>query len=593
MPGSAVPAIVGVVLLSLVGLLAMLAEWRSTEARWFAALNLCLAATTALGAASTSTPFAAPARALALGKAANGTAALAFVAFYLQLWAIGGASGHPSVQRLRRFIWPVLGITLVSGALCAATSLVVEGEVWRPGSGYGPTFGPALWPVLGTILVVGTWAVRLVVAIYRHGPPRQRREVVWIAVGVLLFDLTGMVLLVMVLPRLGAPTAPWAPTSLAGGSVVMLGAMVLTRQRELEARDSQRSWSRRAPPQPSPGGGGGSSCRACSTCGAMLTPSVTMAHCPLDGGEMSDGDDPWPGRTVDDRFSIEVLLGSGGMGRVYRARHLRLGGPIAVKLLNADLAADRRTVERFAREARAAMRIRSPHVVTVHDFGEIPPGIPFLSMEAIEGQSLNLLLASGARLTRPSVALLGVQVARGLVAAHAEGVIHRDLKPDNVLITRSAAGDVAKIVDFGLAKIIGDQPGGVDLTTMGRVFGTPAYISPEQASGRGASAKSDAYALGVILYRARTGRKPFDGSPLELLARHISDEPPPLGDDPIDRLILSLLAKSPAARPDAGAVVESLTRFTNGERLLLIDAARLEQPAAMDPTLPVTPKADA
>jgi serine/threonine-protein kinase len=307
---------------------------------------------------------------------------------------------------------------------------------------------------------------------------------------------------------------------------------------------------------------------------------------------MLDGVDPWPGRTIDDRFTIEALLGAGGMGRVYRARHLRLNLPVAIKLLNADLAADRRTVERFAREARAAMRIRSPHVVTVHDLGEIPPGIPFLTMEVIEGTSLNVLLADGARLTAPSVARLGVQLARALATAHGEGVIHRDLKPDNVLIARSGAGEVAKIVDFGLAKIMGEQFTGGDMTTMGRVFGTPAYISPEQASGRGSDAKSDIYSLGVVLYRARAGRKPFDGSALELLAAHIGAAPPPLGDDPLDRLILTLLGKSPGERPDAAAVIASFERFTDGQSGFVIDTREREQRTAMDPTLPVTPKLD-
>jgi hypothetical protein len=593
MSGSTVPAIIGVVLLFLVGALALLAEWRSTEARWFSVLNFCLAATTALGAASAATSYGHGARALALGKAANGTASLAFAALYLQLSAIGRATNHASVERLRRFTRPAVAISFVAGALNIATPWIIAGTVWKPGSGYVPTFGPALLPLFGVVVVVAAWTVSMVVAIYRHGSARQRREVAWIAVGVLLFDLAGMVLLAMVLPRLGLPTLQWAPTSLAAGSIVMLGAMVLTRQHELEARDSQKSWGARPRPRALAAAGVDEpSCRACSTCGAMLTPSVAMVHCPLDGGEMRDGVDPWPGRTIDDRFHIERLLGSGGMGRVYRARHLKLDVPVALKLLNADLAADRRTVERFAREARAAMRIRSLHVVTVHDFGEIPPGIPFLTMEVIEGVSLNVLLADGARLTAPSVALLAVQLARGLVAAHAEGVIHRDLKPDNVLIVRSAAGDIAKVVDFGLAKIIGEQFAGAELTTMGRVFGTPAYISPEQASGRGSDAKSDVYALGVILYRARAGRKPFDGSALELLAAHIGVAPPPLGDHPLDRLILTLLQKSAADRPDATALIGSFERFTEGATALAIDTRAPEPRTAMDPTLPVTPKSD-
>ena len=324
----------------------------------------------------------------------------------------------------------------------------------------------------------------------------------------------------------------------------------------------------------------------------MVTPSAAMAHCPLDGGEIRDGADPWPGQTIDERFDIEALLGAGGMGRVYRARHRKLELPVAVKLLNADLAADRRTVERFAREARAAMRIRSPHVVIVHDFGEIPPGIPFLTMEVIDGRSLNVLLAGGAKLTAPSVALLAVQIARGLVAAHAEGVIHRDLKPDNVLVVRAGGGDVAKIVDFGLAKIVGDELGGGELTTMGRVFGTPAYIAPEQASGRGSNVRSDVYALGVILYRARSGRKPFEGSALELLAAHIGSPPPPLGDEPLDRLILSLMEKSPEARPDAAAVVERFERFTQGATALALDRGVASSRSVMDPTLPATPGGD-
>ena len=589
MPGSVVPAIVGVVLLFLVGALALLAEWRSSEARWFAALNLSLAATTALGSTSTSTAYGHAARALAFGKAADAASAVAFAALFLQLSALARAATHTSVQRMRKLVAPAVALSLAGGVVCAATPWVVAGEVWQPGSGYVPTFGPASWPLVVVIAALVSWTIAMVVALYRHGSPRQRREVAWIAVGVLLFDIAGMVLLALVLPRLGAMTVQWAPTSLAAGSIVMLGAMVLTRQRELEARDSQKSLGRR-PRAQAASAAGEPSCRACASCGAMLTPSVAMAHCPLDGGEMIEGADPWPGQVIDGRFHVEALLGAGGMGRVYRARHLRLAVPVALKLLNGDLAADRRTVERFAREARAAMRIRSPHIVTVHDFGEIPPGIPFLTMEAIDDTSLNALLAGGARLTAPSVALLAVQIARGLAAAHAQGVIHRDLKPDNVLVLRGAGADVAKIVDFGLAKIVGEQLVGGDVTTMGRVFGTPAYISPEQASGRGSSAKSDIYALGVILYRARAGRKPFDGSPLELLAAHIGRTPPPLGDDALDRLILRLLDKSADARPDALAVIASFERFVGGVGVLALDGGARDVRTLMDPTLPAPPK---
>jgi serine/threonine protein kinase len=155
---------------------------------------------------------------------------------------------------------------------------------------------------------------------------------------------------------------------------------------------------------------------------------------------------------------------------------------------------------------------------------------------------------------------------------------------------RASGGDVAKIVDFGLAKIVGEPFPGGDVTTMGRVFGTPAYIAPEQASGRGATDKSDIYALGVMLYRARAGRKPFDGSALELLAAHIGQTPPPLGDEPLDRLILSLLTKSPEARPGADAVIARFLPLAAGATLLALDGASPAPRGMMDPTLPATPK---
>jgi serine/threonine-protein kinase len=188
------------------------------------------------------------------------------------------------------------------------------------------------------------------------------------------------------------------------------------------------------------------------------------------------------------------------------------------------------------------------------------------------------------------VALLAVQLGRGLVAAHGQGVIHRDLKPDNVLVARVGGSDVAKIVDFGLAKIVGEAFAGGDMTTVGRVFGTPAYIAPEQAGGRAATDKSDVYALGCILYRARSGRKPFEGSALELLAAHIGQVPPPLGDEPLDRLILSLLVKSPESRPSADAVIEQFLPLTGDATELARDGAKSPARTLMDPTLPAPPK---
>jgi len=567
MPGTVVPAIVGSILLLLVGFLALLAERRSPVARWFALLNICLAATSALAATSN----ASHRHALIFARLASGAATLALASLHLQLAALARDIERPSVRWLLRLRGVVVLNSLIAGALSAF------------GLGYGPTFGPILPVVLTLVALVGVWAIALMFALYRHGDQRQRREVLWTGLGVVVFDFAGMVVLSMVLPRFGMPTAAWAPTALAAGSVVMLFSMVLTRHLTLEELESHRSggsW-RRIKESPSgavlePG------CRACATCGAMLAPRAEAAYCPLDGGPIRAGADPWPGRTIDDRFTIEKLIGAGGMGRVYRARHLRLGTGLAIKLLNADLAADRNAAERFVREARAAMRIRSPHVVIVHDLGELPQGIPFLTMELLNGVPLSSLLDGDRKLPAATVAELGRQLAIGLAAAHAEGIVHRDLKPSNVIITLDGERDVAKIVDFGLAKIADERAESGELTTIGRVFGTPGYIAPEQAAGRAADHKSDVYSLGVILYRARAGRRPFEGGALELLAKHIAHTPPPLGAHPLDQLIMRMLAKDPAVRPAAHDLVVLLGQHCDGEARLI---GTVTPSPATDPTL--------
>jgi serine/threonine protein kinase len=362
---------------------------------------------------------------------------------------------------------------------------------------------------------------------------------------------------------------------LSVGLVLLAALVVVTRRRPTIALPPITQ----APPAPS--------CRACSRCGAILGKRSEAAHCPLDGGAIIEAPDPWPGRILDERLYVEELIGLGGMGRVYRARHERLGTKVALKLLNAELASDKSAVDRFAREARASMRIRSPHVVSVHDLGELPPGIPYLTMELIEGVSLSRLLSSGRRLTAPSVAMLGRQLAAGLAVAHAEHVLHRDLKPDNVLIARNADSDIAKIVDFGLSKIV-DELGRDDAdTTVGRVFGTPGYISPEQAVGQPAEARSDIYSLGVLLYRARAGRKPFEGSLLELLQNHVHSAPPPLGDSELDALIMSLLAKEPARRPEAAELVARFDALSNGVRRLIVDGRHRDPSLSEAATIPV------
>src|SRR5262249_39294914 len=161
-----------------------------------------------------------------------------------------------------------------------------------------------------------------------------------------------------------------------------------------------------------------------------------------------------------------------------------------------------------------------------------------------------------------------------------------DLKPDNVLIDAERDADVAKIVDFGLARIVDESLGSGDMTTLGRVFGTPAYISPEQASGRVADARSDIYALGARLYRARAGRTPFEGTAVELLARHISDTPPPLGEAPLDQLILRMLAKEPTARPALIEIAGAFAEIARELKRLELVPLGADGRGTDDPTLP-------
>jgi serine/threonine-protein kinase len=225
-----------------------------------------------------------------------------------------------------------------------------------------------------------------------------------------------------------------------------------------------------------------------------------------------------PGDVVDDRYRIEALLGEGGMGSVFVARHVHIGRKVALKILHPEHCKGKDDRERFRREAAVAVQLRSPHVVEVLDFGEDPRGHAYYAMELLEGESLRALLERERRLAPERVVRLLRQLLKGLRSAHAAGVVHRDLKPENLWLVGKGQDQHLKILDFGIAKFM--QPGAnLDATQVGTVIGTPEYLAPEQAVGGAVDARADLYATGILAFVLLTGRHPFDTSDVKTLAR--------------------------------------------------------------------------
>src|SRR5687768_14886855 len=292
-------------------------------------------------------------------------------------------------------------------------------------------------------------------------------------------------------------------------------------------------------------------------------PPGTLPRCPdhrlalIALRDLASGD-PLLGQTIAGRFTIIGRLGKGSMGSVYRARQEPTGRAVALKIVRRERAHDPETKARFEREARAISQLTSPHTVTAFDFGESEDGSWFLALEMLEGETLGERIRRTGRLPwRDAVRHVKAALA-SLEEAHGKGIIHRDLKPDNLFLARGPDADapeVCKVLDFGIAKWTNEReerPIDVLETQAGMVFGTPRYMSPEQAQGHPLDARSDIYSLGVIFYQAVTGRAPFvDDDAVVVMARHIKDAPPPFNEvtpealvpAPIEEVIQKALAK--------------------------------------------------
>jgi serine/threonine protein kinase len=277
--------------------------------------------------------------------------------------------------------------------------------------------------------------------------------------------------------------------------------------------------------------------------------------------------DPLIGRVINQRFEVVSKIGAGGMGAVYRARQRGMQRDVAIKVLLRELTDNETVLRRFHLEALAVSKLRHPNTIQIFDFGETEDGLLYIAMELLEGRPLLRVLADEHQLSVKRALHVLQQAAKSLREAHGKGIVHRDLKPDNIFLqTVGEDADFVKVLDFGVAKVADGDGHGKTLTKAGSIFGTPKYMSPEQSRGGDIDARSDLYALGVILYELLTGRVPFNAeNPLGILIKHIQEVPPPFGlvrpdlviPEAVERFVLRLLAKQPDARPQTA---EALVR---------------------------------
>ncbi|MBX7219800.1 MAG: serine/threonine protein kinase [Blastocatellia bacterium] len=268
--------------------------------------------------------------------------------------------------------------------------------------------------------------------------------------------------------------------------------------------------------------------------------------------------DPYIGRTID-TYVIEQRIGRGGMGAVYRAHHTMINKCVAIKLLTADLTTDPMAFERFRREAEAAARLKHINAVGVTDFGRTPDGMAYLAMEYVDGHSLRYILDRQKTLPPAKVVVLIKQICAAVHAAHRKGIVHRDLKPDNVMVEITDGEEIAKVLDFGIAKLKDLKTGNSMQSEAGSLIGTPQYMSPEQCDGSSLDFRSDIYSLGVMVFEMLAGRVPFAGKPAAVMVQHVSKEPPALSifvpnlPPAVEFCVKRALSKDPNGRQTSAA----------------------------------------
>ncbi len=297
--------------------------------------------------------------------------------------------------------------------------------------------------------------------------------------------------------------------------------------------------------------------KVCPTCGVRYPAEFRV--CPRDAATLDESEDDalrddLVGKTINETYTVMRVVGEGGMGRVYEARHTRISSKrFAIKMLHPEFARQPQVISRFQREAEAAAAVQSPYVVTVFDVHRTAEGRPFLVNEFLEGRELaDYLNEVGKMKIGPAVRIVR-QICKALTAAHAKGVVHRDMKPENVFLTGDLTMPIAKVIDFGISKV--DDAPGAALTQTGMIMGTPSYMAPEQARGERVDHRADIYAVGAILYCALTGSRPFDrNDPTATLTAVLTEDPPrprslePSIPEPLEMIIQRAMAKEPVHR---------------------------------------------
>ena len=311
--------------------------------------------------------------------------------------------------------------------------------------------------------------------------------------------------------------------------------------------------------------------KVCPVCSREFAPALT--HCPEDGVALvalNTGAGARPedlvGQIVEGRYRVERIVGKGGMGTVYAVRHIVVGKVAAMKVLKPGVERSEGVLQRFVREAQTANLIKSRHIVEITDFGQLANGLFYVVMELLEGEDLTHAMKGG-KLGRAELVHIFVQVSEALSLAHEKGIVHRDLKPDNVfLVNESGDPRFVKLLDFGIAKVMQGDSVAAGLTETGVILGTPYYMSPEQARAEVVDHRSDIYALGVMMYRAFTGRLPFVAdSTMGVLTRHLTEIPELPSrlsnvDPTTERMIMRCMEKRRDARFQSMAEVAAALR---------------------------------